>query len=99
MTWSKMMWVGTAMVLLAGGVAANAQGTGYDGTTTGQSSDGSPENGKTAVKTGRGPLSQPLPPAVSTTNPGQNLQQAPQRPVYSPGPTMTNPPQHPFGTR
>lgn len=98
--WSKVMLVGAAMVLLAAGVAANAQGTGYNGsTTTGQSSNGSPENGKTAVKTGRGPLSQPLPPAVSTTNPAQNLQQSPQRPAYSPGPAVTNPSQQPFGTR
>jgi hypothetical protein len=99
--WSKLMWVGAAMLLLAGGFAANAQGTGNDGrtTTTGQSSNRSSENGKTSVKTGRGPLSQPLPPAVSTTNPGQNLQQSPQRPAYSPGPAMTNPSQQPFGTR
>jgi len=49
----------------------------------------------TGVRTGQGPLSQPIPPATSTTNPQQN----PQRPQNTQGPAQTNPPQQPFGSR
>jgi hypothetical protein len=49
----------------------------------------------TGVKTGKGPLSHPIPPAVSTTNP----QPTPQRPQNMQGPTQTNPPEQPFGSR
>lgn len=49
----------------------------------------------TAVRTGRGPLSYPVPPAVSTLNPPQS----PQRPQGFRGPAMTSPPAHPFGSR
>ena len=49
----------------------------------------------TGVKTGHGPLTQPVPPAVSTTNPQQN----PQRPQNTQGPVQTNPPAKPFGSR
>ena len=69
--------------------AANSQksntGTGMGGTAT----------SGTGVRTGKGPLSQPIPPATSTTNPQQN----PQRPQNTPGPAQTNPPQEPFGSR
>jgi hypothetical protein len=99
-TWSKTSCVVAGLLLLAGTAAANAQGTDNSGsTTTGQNSNSGSESRGTGVKTGRGPLSQPIPPAVSTTNPGQNLQQSPQRPVSSPGPATTNPSQQPFGTR
>jgi hypothetical protein len=60
-------------------------GTGMGGTAT----------SGTGVRTGKGPLSQPIPPATSTTNPQQN----PQRPQNTPGPAQTNPPQEPFGSR
>jgi hypothetical protein len=73
--------------------AANSQksntGTGMGGTAT----------SGTGVRTGKGPLSQPIPPATSTTNPQQNPQQNPQRPQNTPGPAQTNPPQEPFGSR
>src|SRR5665647_2607265 len=56
---------------------APASGTGMGGTaTTG-----------TGVKTGKGPLSQPIAPATSTTNPQQ---QNPQRPQNMQGPAQTN---------
>jgi hypothetical protein len=99
-TWSKTFCVVAGLLLLTGTAVADAQGAGnITSTTTGQNSNSGSESGGTGVKTGHGPLSQPIPPAVSTTNPGQNLQNSPQRPVYSPGPATTNPPQQPFGTR
>ena len=67
-----------------------------------QSTDNKNKNGMggsastgTGVKTGKGPLSQPIPPAVSTMNP----QPSPQRPQNMQGPTQTNPSQQPFGTK
>ena len=81
---------------IAKGIAgARAQGT---GNTSGTGMGGSAATG-TGVKTGHGPLSQPIPPAVSTTNPRQNPQQNPQRPQNMQGPAQTNPPQEPFGSR
>jgi hypothetical protein len=74
---------------------AVAQGT-HDKNNNGMGGTATTGHG---VKTGQGPLSQPIPPAVSTTNPQQNLQQSPQRPQNMPGPTQTNPPQQPFGSR
>ncbi len=53
----------------------------------------------TGVKTGKGALSEPIPPATSTTNPQQNLQGNLLRPQNMPGPARTNPPQHPFGSK
>jgi hypothetical protein len=76
----------------AGGAATGQKsntGTGMGGTAT----------SGTGVRTGKGPLSQPIPPATSTTNPQQNPQQNPQRPQNTPGPAQTNPPQEPFGSR
>ncbi len=49
----------------------------------------------TGIRTGQGPLTKPIPPAVSTTNPQQN----PQYPINRQGPVQTNPPQEPFGSR
>jgi hypothetical protein len=72
-----------------GAAAAKKPSTGMGGTAS----------SGTGVRTGRGPLSQPIPPATSTTNPRQNFQQSPQRPLNMQGPAQTNPPQHPFGTR
>jgi hypothetical protein len=52
------------------------------------------------VPTGRGPLSQPIPPAASLRNPRQNYYYYPQTPYRNYwGPTATNPPQYPFGAR
>jgi hypothetical protein len=52
------------------------------------------------VPTGRGPLSEPIPPAASLINPRQNYYYYPHRPQnYYWGPTATNPPQYPFGAR
>jgi hypothetical protein len=53
----------------------------------------------TAVRTGRGPLSQSIPPASSILNSQQNSRQNFQRPLNTPGPVHTNPPQQPFGSR
>lgn len=49
----------------------------------------------TAVRTGHSPLSQPVPPAVSTLNPPQSS----QRPQNFRGPAQTYPSANPFGTR
>ncbi len=56
------------------------------------------------IPTGRGPLSQPIPPAASTINPYQNRQyyypgpaNPPERYWSYPGATPTYPSQHPFG--
>ena len=49
----------------------------------------------TGVRTGQGPLTKPIPPAVSTMNPPHN----PQLPQNMRGPVHTNPPQEPFGSR
>jgi hypothetical protein len=76
----------------AGGAATGQKsntGTGMGGTAT----------SGTGVRTGKGSLSQPIPPAVSTTNPQQNPQQNLQRPQNMQGPAQTNPPQEPFGSR
>jgi hypothetical protein len=82
------------MLAMIGTIAiAQAQGAGENAAQDG----GNPNTG-TGVATGRGPLSQPVPPAVSTTNPRQNLQQGPQRPQNSGGPALTNPSQQPFGS-
>ena len=90
-----------ATALLFGSVAgAHAQGTADSISNRGTGMERNVTSGETAttgtaVKTGRGPLSQPIPPAVSTVNPQQN----PQRPSIIWGPALTNPPEHPFGTR
>jgi hypothetical protein len=53
----------------------------------------------TAVRTGRGALSQPVGPAASTVNPQQNYNQGgPSRPANVPGPASTYPSQQPFGS-
>ena len=54
-----------------------------------------PATSGTGVKTGQGPLTKPIPPAVSTVNPPHN----PQLPQNMRGPVHTNPPQEPFGSR
>lgn len=71
----------------------------------GQTMNSGPKMGGTAssgtgVKTGQGPLSQPVPPAASSIyNSQQNLQGNPQRPQGARGPVQTYPSQQPFGTR
>ena len=84
------------LLALASIAGAHAQGTGdkRDNET------GNPATTTGGVKTGKGPLSKPIPPAVSTTNPQYNYQnpQAPLRPQNMPGPALTNPPQQPFGS-
>lgn len=71
----------------------------------GQTINSGPKMGGTAssgtgVKTGQGPLSQPVPPAASSIyNSQQNLQGNPQRPQGARGPVQTYPSQQPFGTR
>jgi hypothetical protein len=85
-----------ALLLALGSIAgANAQGI-HDNNDNGKADKGTSGSG---VKTGRGPLSYPIPPAVSTTNPNQNYQRGPERPQNMPGPALTNPPQQPFGSR
>jgi hypothetical protein len=90
-----------ATALLFGSAAdARAQGTADSVTNRNPGVERNATSGGTAttgtgVKTGRGPLSQPIPPAVSTVNPQQN----PQRPSNTWGPALTNPPEHPFGSQ
>jgi len=91
------------MVLALASIAgANAQGIGDTGSSTSKKSNsgvGGTATSGTGVRTGQGPLSQPIPPATSSVNPRQNFQQTPQRPLNVQGPAQTNPPQQPFGTR
>jgi hypothetical protein len=74
-----------------------------DAATTKKSRGGSNPSGLDAggagVRTGQGPLSQPIPPATSTINPQQNSQGNLLRPQNMPGPAQTNPPQQPFGSK
>jgi hypothetical protein len=49
----------------------------------------------TGVRTGRGPLAHPVPPAVSTLNPPYTS----QRPQNFRGPASTYPSPYPFGSR
>lgn len=91
-----------ATLLVVGSVAgAYCQGVGdTDGVTTsrklhtGTGAGGTAASGS-GVRTGKGPLSKSVPPAVSTTNP----QQDPRRPLNSQGAVPTNPPTEPFGSR
>lgn len=95
-------------LLILGSIgAAHAQGTnqygsgqrgGYIGGGGYGRYDGYVGTGSPTV-TGRGPLSQPIPPAVSSINRGQNVQQGPYGSQYYSGPALTNPPQYPFGSR
>jgi len=89
------------LLVLGSSAGAHAQGVGDTGNSstsqksnTGTGMGGTATSG-TGVRTGQGPLSQPIPPATSTTNPQQNS----QRPQNTPGPAQTNPPQQPFGSR
>ena len=92
----KRVNVCLALLLALGSVAAaHAQGT-HDNTDTEKSDT---TNKPSGVKTGHGPLSKPIPPAVSTTNPNEYLQQNPQRPQKHAGARETNPPKEPFGSR
>ena len=87
------------LLALGSSAGAHAQGVGdTDGTASRQKSStdiGGTATSGTGVRTGQGPLSQPIPPATSTTNPQQNS----QRPQNTQGPVQTNPPQQPFGSR
>lgn len=97
---SKFAWLLTASLVLGNSPIANAQGTnqygGSGGYVTGQ---GGSYGAGTGARTGQGPLSQPVPPATSLTNPRQNYYypQSPNRPQNYGGPAVTNPPQYPFG--
>jgi hypothetical protein len=105
MTRVKTSCLLATLLVLGSNAGAHAQGTGDPGgaansqklnTDTGM---GGTATSGTGVRTGKGPLSKPIPPATSTTNPQQNLQQNPQRPQNTPGTAQTNPPQEPFGSR
>ncbi len=111
MTRARFSQLLVSLALLGSMTCAHAQGIGDTGATQ-SGGTGAPQSGGTSATqsgeasgtgsptpTGRGPLSQPIPPAVSTVNPRQNLQQNIQRPSNTWGPAQTNPPQHPFGSR
>jgi hypothetical protein len=93
-----------SLIMVGGFSCAQAQGVGDTGAQAGSASgsdvqtNGNASTGK-PMPTGRGPLLQPIPPAPSTTNPGQNIQQSPFRSQNNVGPVRTNPPQQPFGSR
>jgi hypothetical protein len=91
MTRAKTLQILMTLLALGMLVGAYAQGTG----DTSINRTGTARTG-TAVKTGHGPLSRPIPPAVSTLN---QQQQYPQHPQSIQGPTQTNPPQQPFGSK
>jgi hypothetical protein len=81
--------------LLSGALAQNSQRTNTAPKMGGTASSG------TGVRTGQGPLSQPVPPAASSIyNSQQNLQgNNTQRPQGMRGPVQTYPSEQPFGTR
>jgi hypothetical protein len=95
MACSKFYRLLISLVVLSDLASANAQSGGYTARPGGVYGTG----GGTGVRTGRGPLSQPIPPATSLINPRQNYYypQTPYRPQYYGGPAVTNPPQYPFG--
>ena len=84
------MLVGVSII--AATVGANAQST-----TSGNNNSGigGTAASGTGVKTGKGPLTQPVPPAVNLSGPRQD----PQRPANVQGPAQTNPPKQPFGSQ
>lgn len=82
-----------AATLLVLGTVAGAYAQGYGASSPNAPVGGTATSG-TGVKTGKGPLSQPIPPATSTTNPQQN----PNLPSNVRGPALTNPPSQPFGS-
>jgi hypothetical protein len=97
-----MIGKGTMLTLVAGFAIGTAPGiqildhgnirTAESGLQTG--AGGTATTG-TAVRTGHSPLSQPIPPAVSTVNPPHSS----QRPQNFRGPAQTYPSPNPFGTR
>lgn len=102
MAFSKYYWLLIGFVVIGSIPTAHAQGTnpysGRGGYVTGLGGSYG-TGGTTGIRTGQGPLSQPIPPATSLTNPRQNYYypQTPNRPQYYGGPAVTNPPQYPFG--
>jgi hypothetical protein len=101
MTTVKTSCLLVTLLVLGSSGGTLAQGTGDPGgaanshkSNTGTGMGGTATSG-TGVRTGKGPLLKPIPPATSTTNRQQN----PQRPQNTPGPAQTNPPQEPFGSR
>jgi long-subunit fatty acid transport protein len=89
---AQSYWLLVTLALFAGAACANAQQTNSNSAAK-IGTSGAP------VATGHGPLSQPVPPAVSTANPRQNAQQGSQRPQDYGGPAQTSPWQQPFGSR
>jgi hypothetical protein len=101
MTRAKIVTLLATLLVLESSAGAHAQGAGDTGgaatsqkSNTGAGMGGTATSG-TGVRTGKGSLSQPIPPATSTTNPQQN----PQRPQNTQSPAQTNPSQQPFGSR
>jgi hypothetical protein len=95
MTFAKFGRLLVGLAVIGSLSAAHAQqrygnSGGYGGTYS--------TGGGTGVRTGQGPLSQPIPPATSLANPRQNYYngQINGGPYYG-GPAQTNPPQNPFG--
>jgi len=88
-------WLLVVLVLIGSVATASAQRTDINNNNNAAQigTSGAP------VATGHGPLSQPVPPAVSTANPRQNFQPGAQRPQNYGGPAQTNPSQQPFGSR
>jgi hypothetical protein len=98
MTFVKFLWLLAGLTVIGSLSAAHAQGYrdsgGYVTAPGGTYGTG----GGTGVRTGQGPLSQPVPPATSLSNPQQNYYNGRTHggPYYG-GPAQTNPPQNPFG--
>jgi hypothetical protein len=94
MAHAKTCWLLATALTLGSIGGINAQGVTESAANPDNSAGGTATTG-TGVRTGHGPLSQPIPPATNLTNP----QQGSQRPGYTWGPAQTNPPEHPFGSR
>lgn len=86
--------------VLAFGITAAAQAQVVNSRTGAPTGVGGTASSGTGVRTGQGPLSQPVPPAsssISNSQQNQNQQGTIQRPQGSLGPVQTVPPQKPFG--
>jgi hypothetical protein len=100
MTFAKFPWLLIGLAVIGWVPAAHAQTNRYGNSGGYVTSPGGTYStgGGTGVRTGQGPLSQPIPPATSLSNPRQNYYNGQMYGGrYYGGPAQTNPPQNPFG--
>jgi hypothetical protein len=89
-----MARISTWPLFIVGGLALGNMVASYTSALAHERHVGGTATTGTGVRTGRGPLSYPVPPASSTLNPPYN----PQRPQNFRGPASTYPSPYPFGS-